>query len=237
MGTIDVMPTSPHPSSERQLDLLLEAEACTPFAKVPPNTRGVGRRVAVDRPGRGAGARNHGRDRDRVTVDLRGLRGRLETRAAQQHITTAALMRSAVLLMLDDGATGGPELDGIKPKAGKVVKLTLRVSSAHATALASRARAAEVSQGRYVCTLLDGMPAPPRPADHSAAVTALRASTDRVAAMSVDLNAFLRLLRLGPNKQMENYRAGLMSLADDMRTHLATASTLIADLAPTRTKR
>ncbi|WP_331175088.1 hypothetical protein [Roseateles sp.] len=139
--------------------------------------------------------------------------------------------------MLDDESTCGTELACIKPEAGKVKKLTLRMSSAHAAALPSRARAADVSQGRYVCTLMDGMPAPPRAADHSASVAALRASTDMVAAMSVDLNAFLRLLRLGPNNQLENYRAGLMSLADDMRAHLATASTLIAVLAPSRAKR
>jgi hypothetical protein len=36
---------------------------------------------------------------------------------------------------------------------------------------------------------------------------------------------------------MENYRVGLMSLADDMRAHLATASALIAELAPSRAKR
>ncbi len=232
---MNVMPTSPHLSSGRQLDLPLEAGACKPSAKVLPNTRGADGRAAVDCPGRGAGARSHGRDR--VTVDLRGLRARLNARAAQQEITAAALVRRAVMLMLDDGATCGPELAGIKPAAGKVMTLTLQMPSLHAAALASRARAADVSRGRYVCKLLDGIPAPPRPADHSATVTALRASTERVTAMSADLNAFLRLLRLGPNKQMENYRAGLMDLADDMRTHMATASALIADLAATRAKR
>jgi hypothetical protein len=235
MGTIDVMSTSTHLSSGRQLDLLLEAEACELSGKVQPCTGSAGRRTAVNRAGRAAGARIH--RRDRVTVDLRGLRARLETRAAQHQVTTATLVRRAVVLMLDDGDVGDAELDDIKPNAGKVKKLTLRVCPVHAAALASRARAADVSQGRYVCTLLDGMPAPPQPTNHSTAVTALRASSDKVAAMSVDLNAFLRLLRLGPNKQMENYRAGLMSLAADMRAHLATASVLIADLAPSRAKR
>lgn len=235
MGTIDVMSTSTHVSSGRQLDLLLEAEASRPSAKVLPCTSGASRRAAVDRAGGAAGTRSH--RRDRVTVDLRGLRTRLEARALQQQVTTAALVRRAVVLMLDDRDLGGAEQGPIELAAGKVTKLTLRVSSVHAALLARRARAADVSQGRYVCTLIDGAPAPPRPADHSAAVTALRASTDKVAAMSVDLNAFLRLLRLGPNKQMESYRAGLMSLADDMRAHLATASALIADLAPSRAKR
>jgi hypothetical protein len=232
---MDVMPTSTHLSSGWQLHLLFDAEACRPSAKVLPSISGAGRRAGVDGTGRAAGGRSL--RRDRVTVDLRGLRTRLEARAHQQHVTTAALVRRAVVLMLDDKDTGGAELACVKPETGKVAKLTLRMSPVHALLLAKRALAADVSQGRYVCTLLDGMPAPARPADHSAAVTALRASTDKVAAMSVDLNAFLRLLRLGPNKEMESYRAGLISLADDMRAHLATASALIADLATPRSKR
>jgi hypothetical protein len=213
------MPTLTPQSSERQLDLLLDTQACKPAAKACAAAR----------------ARVH--RRDRVSVDLRGLRARLETRAAHQQITSAALVRRAVVRMLDDKDPNNAELVCIKPDAGKVAKLTLRLSPVHAFLLARRARAADVSLGRYVCTLLDGMPAPLRPADHSAAVTALRVSTDKVAAMSVDLNAFLRLLKVGPNKQMENYRVGLMSLADDMRAHLATASALIAELAPSRAKR
>lgn len=215
------MPTLTPLSSERQLDLLLDTQACTPTVKACAPARGRVHR------------------RDRVSVDLRGLRARLETRAAQQQITTAALVRHAVARLLDgDPDNDCAELGGTRSvSAGGVVKVTLRLSPVHAVLLARRARAVDVSQGRYVCTLLDGMPAPVRPADHSAAVTALRASTDKVAAMSVDLNAFLRLLKLGPNQQMENYRAGLMSLADDMRAHLATASALIAELAPSRAKR
>lgn len=215
------MPILTSQSSERQLDLLLDTQACKPAAKACAAAR----------------ARVH--RRDRVSVDLRGLRARLETRAAQQQITTAALVRRAVARLFEDDAdNGNAELGEIRSvSGGEVVKVTLRLSPVHALLLARRARAADVSQGRYVCALLDGAPAPPRPADHSAAVTALRASTDRVAAMSVDLNAFLRLLKLGPNKQMVNYRAGLMSLADDMRAHLATASALIAELAPSRAKR
>jgi len=86
----------------------------------------------------------------------------------------------------------------------KVAKVTLRMPPMYAALLARRARAADVAQGQYVCAPLDGAPASPLPADHSAAVAALRASTDRVAAMSVDLNAFLRLLGRVPNKQLDD---------------------------------
>jgi len=57
------MPTSTHLSSGRQLDLLLDAEACKPSATALPRTGGNDRRAAVDRAGRAAGPRAHRRDR------------------------------------------------------------------------------------------------------------------------------------------------------------------------------
>jgi len=187
-------------------------------------------------PTHGSGRSIH--RRDRITVDLRGLRARLETRAAQHQITTAALVRRAVALMLDDGSAHGGEMDCVRQASSReVAKVTLRMSATHAAMLARRAHAADVARGQYICTLLDGAPAPLLPADHSVAVAALRTSTDQVAAMSVDLNAFLRLLGRVPTEQLSKYRGGLEALADDMRVHLAKASTLIADLAPSRRPR
>lgn len=136
--------------------------------------------------------------------------------------------------MLNDGSADSP-LDNLsKSVGGKVAKVTVRMSPMHADALARRARAADVAQGLYVCGLLDAIPAPPLPADHSTAVAALCVSTDRVAAMSADLNAFLPVLERVPEAQLDRYREGLKSLAGDMRAHLATASVLIAALTPSR---
>lgn len=152
------MPTSMHLSDGRQMDLLLDAGACEPSATALPRAGGNGRRAAVDRAGRAAGPRVH--RRDRVTVDLRGLRTRLETRALQQQLTTAALVRRAVVLMLDDGDTGGAELERIEPEAGKVAKLTLRMSPVHALLLASRKLAGAVGEPAS-----SGGPGAARPAD------------------------------------------------------------------------
>jgi len=102
-------------------------------------------------------------------------------RAAQERITTAALVRRALLLMLDEGRPAHDDtVSADKRAVGQVVKVTLRLSSTHAAVLAGQARAADVTQGKYVCGLLDACPPLPLSADHSAAVTELRASTDRV---------------------------------------------------------
>jgi hypothetical protein len=102
---------------------------------------------------------------------------------------------------------------------------------------ARRARAADVSQGAYVAGLINGAAPDPRPPDHAHAVAALTASTDQLAAMGTDLNAFIRLLGRGSSSEVERYRAGIMTLADDVRSHLATVAPLVAELRSARRRR
>ena len=173
--------------------------------------------------------------RDRVTVDLRGIRPQLQAQAAKRQMTAAALIRRAVTEMLDDVPSAAGENESIDGLIGtQVVKVTLRLPVAHAIVLASRARVADVSQGTYVARLIDGTPAQPRAADHAQAVAALRTSTDRLAALSADLNAFMRLLGRAPKGELEPYRASIRSLADDVRAHLASAAALVAALGATK---
>lgn len=175
--------------------------------------------------------------RDRVTVDLRGIRPQLQAHAAKRQMTAAALVRRAVTAILDDAPSGVGDSGPIDSASGTpVVKVTLRLSAAHAVVLASRARVADVSQGTYVARLIDGMPAQPRAPDHTQAVAALMASTDRLAALSADLNAFMRLLGRTPRSELEPYRASIRSLAGDVRVHLASAAALVAAFWATRAR-
>jgi hypothetical protein len=173
--------------------------------------------------------------RDRVTVDLRGIRPRLQAQAAKRQMTTAALVRHAVTAMLDDTPSDVGGYAPIDSASGTpVLKVTLRLPVGHAVVLASRARVADVSQGTYVARLIDGTPAQPRAPNHTQAVAALMASTDRLAALSADLNAFMRLLGRTPSSQLEPYRASIRSLASDVRVHLASAAALVAELRATK---
>ena len=58
-------------------------------------------------------------------------------------------------------------------------------------------------------------------------------STDRLAALSADLNAFMRLLGRTPRSELEPYRASIRSLAGDVNVHLASAAALVAALRAT----
>ena len=176
--------------------------------------------------------------RDRVTIELRGMRERLNALAAARKMTTAALARKALGTLLDDEQSDDQiGSNDTTASDAQVVKVTLRLSAAHAAALATRARAADVSQGAYVAGLIDGTPPNPLPPNHANAVAALVGSTNQLAAMGADLNAFMRLLVRGSSTEMERYRAGILSLADDVRRHLALAALLVAELRSARRSR
>jgi hypothetical protein len=175
------------------------------------------------------------RARERVTIDLRGIGPRLRAHAAARGRTPASLVRTAVLTLMEaDGGNHEPDR-AVQSIDAHLVKLTVRLSAAHAVRLARGARVAGVSQGTYVAGLLDGQPPIARAADHGSAVAALADSTQKVAAMSADIHGFLRLIRNAKAGEAEKYRATLMSLSKDVRLHLEVASRLLAGLtAPQR---
>jgi hypothetical protein len=174
--------------------------------------------------------------RDRVTIDLRGLREPLQARALVNQMTPAALVRQAVLAYL--APKSGDQKPYPKPlkyvREKEVVKVTLRLPAGHATLMNFQARMANVSKSIYVAALIEGAP-PPR--NHAQTVAALQASTNKLAVISTDLSAYLRILHTvkpGASPELERYRAGIKTLNHDIRCHLDTAAELVAELRATR---
>lgn len=177
--------------------------------------------------------------RDRVTVDLRSLREPLETLAATRQLTTAALVRQALVAHLGQQPEEAVphDLPAVMDRDTHLVKVTLRLSSAHALLMSYRASKADVSQGAYVAALIDGAPPPLNPAQ---TVAALRASTDQLAVIGTDLSAFLRVMRTvkpGASQELERYRNGITTLNEDIRRHLTVAAQLVAELQASRRAR
>jgi len=75
--------------------------------------------------------------------------------------------------------------------------------------------------------------------DRREAITALLRSTDQLAVISTDLTTFMRLLRQGKSDspQLEGHRAGLMSLSNDLRGHLAVAGRFLSELHESTSRR
>ena len=178
--------------------------------------------------------------RERVTIDLRGLSAAVQSRAAAERTTIAALARRAITATLDATVLQAELFSAVAAAAPRVppdglpVKVTVRMLPTHAVTLATRAHSADVSQGAYVAGLLDNAPPPPLPPDHRVAIGALLTSTDQLAALSADLNVFMRLLGRGNPAALEPYRASVVSLNKDVQGHLAAASRLMSELKPLR---
>ena len=172
--------------------------------------------------------------RQRVTVDLRGAAARLHAFAAARHMTTAAVVRMAIRRTLDEQVDADTTVlhpaRTLVDRAG--VKVTIRMLPEAATALVSRARAADVSQGNYIAGLLGGSPPPMRPSDHGDAVAALSKSTDALAGLRGDLNAFTRMIRMAGVNGLATQGADLDAMSKRMLEHIAIASRLIIGLQP-----
>jgi hypothetical protein len=167
--------------------------------------------------------------RDRVSVDLRDIGRRFHACRADRNMTASALVRAAVVAFL---GSKEDELakDTAEPVDAGVAKLTLRMGGRHAALLSKRAGAAAVSRGAYIATLLDAMPPGPRSPDHREAVAALAHSTQKLAAMSRDLNVCIRLARPKGTLNVDP-ASSLMQLSQEVRLHLQMASRLVAELA------
>ena len=89
------------------------------------------------------------------------------------------------------------------------------------------ARAAGVSYGTYLASVIDGEPCPGGLAE---AVRALMASTDQLAALSTDLNDFVRLLRRRQIRRGREVPRGVVSLFDEVRQHMRLTAALSAEV-------
>lgn len=176
--------------------------------------------------------------RDRVTVDLRGAGSLVQARAMAQGLTVAAFVRRAVMT-LAEVPVDSTKTRSIAPSEAEqgLIKVTLRLTADHAVLLARRARSAEVSQGRYVAGLLEGVPPPRTAPDRREAIAALAKSTDQLAVMSTDLQTVLRLIRTASPERAEPFRGKVKTLVEDVRAHLDLACRYLADLPHTAARR
>lgn len=177
----------------------------------------------------------------KLQFNLGPLGPRLREHAARMGTSMAVLVRRATLKMLDDERV--PTVDGlVRPPfehSARNVHFHLNLPEACWRELTDRARAADMTRGEFVWSLLKGLSPPAVPADHKAAVLALRESTDRLATLSTDLSEFLRVLKsvAATKEALEPYRASIRSLGDSVREHMRVASVLIAELKPFRRAR
>ena len=172
--------------------------------------------------------------RDRISVDLHGLKAAPVERAQALGVSPSGLVRTTLADALGrsdpiniDRSMPGP-LSGNSDR----VRLCLRMSRAQASATLEGARHAGLNPGDYVGGLVAGVPVllgAGRRTDHLAA---LIASSAELSTFSRNLHHLTKLLRQGEFRSAQEYRPMLDTLGADLRGHLALVAGALADLRP-----
>ena len=172
--------------------------------------------------------------RDRISVDLRGLRAALFTRARERGVTPSDLVRGLLNEALGAAARHPTSEPAPWPStlSGGRVRLSIRLSREQAQLLASAAKAAGLPTGDYITGLAAGVPALFQGGHRADHLAALLASNAELSTLSRNIHHLTTLLRQAEVRAAQEYRAMLDTLADDVRAHLKLASAVLADLRP-----
>jgi hypothetical protein len=174
--------------------------------------------------------------RDRLSVDLHGLKAALFERARLAGTSPSGWVRATLAEALG-GPTGpvdgtrAPRLEG---RAAGRVRLTLRMSRDDASAVLAAARVAGQAPGDFVADLLTRQPAPMPASDRAETIGALIASCAELSTFSRNLSHLVSLLRQGAFRPAEEYRPMLATLGTDVREHLDHFTRVMAELQPRR---
>jgi hypothetical protein len=175
--------------------------------------------------------------RDRITVDMRGLKAALVQRARQQRVAVSVVVREAVTRSLDVSATRGEGVESAVSRSGpnaRVLKISLRMTRDEAGRLDAAARQAGLSRTAFLVGLLDGVRILSS-GGRSEHLAALIASNENVSTLSRNINHLVRLLGESSVRAAQAYREMLETLNDDVRRHLSLASSALAELRPSAT--
>ena len=169
--------------------------------------------------------------RDRISVDLHGLKAMLVEQSAVLGLSPSALVRRALAKELGSSAPAESQRTLTSP-AGKRTRLCLRMRVDDAAATLHVARRAGMSPGDFVAGLVAGVPVALNGGARTDLVVALTASNAELSTLSRNVYHLADLLRQAQVGPALFYRAMLDTLSGDVRRHLALASGVLADLRP-----
>lgn len=172
--------------------------------------------------------------RDRISVDLHGLKTALFDRAQALGTSPSRLVRislaetlgQAMPLDPDHSTQSEPHRDRDR------VRLCLRMNRAHARETVDAARRARLSTGDYVAGLVANVPVLANGNSRSDYLIALTTSSAELATLSRSIRRLTALLREANVEPARPYRTMLDTLAQDVHRHLELAARVLADLRP-----
>ena len=174
--------------------------------------------------------------RDRLSVDLHGLKAALSAHAQAQRVSVSTLIRTAVAREI---GLAEPQSDQRAAAAGRTpcadsVRLCIRMTPDAAKQLAAGARKAGLSRGAYLAGLLANVPVLTTGGGRPEHIAALIASSAELSTLIRNIHRLTTLLRQGDVEPARPYRVMLDTLAGDVRSHLTLAARVLADLQPRR---
>lgn len=172
--------------------------------------------------------------RDRISVDLQGLKAVLMERAQALGVSPSALVRAALAGELGQPAEQVAEQveTRVSRRPGGRARLCLRMELDQAAETMTAARRAGMSPGRYVAGLVAGVPVIQAGGGRAEHAAALIASCAEMSTLSRNIHQLTKLLHQGEVVPALVYRQMLNKLDEDIRRHLVLASGVLADLRP-----
>jgi hypothetical protein len=172
--------------------------------------------------------------RNRISVDLHGLKALLMARAQTLGVSPSELVRKALADELDRsaGSMNEPPAKRTGGRSGERARLCLRMGSDESAATLAAARRAGMNPGQFVAQLVAGVPAILEGGRHADHVAALIACNAELSTLSRNIHHLTHLLRQGDVVPALAYRDMLNTLDGDIRRHLALAACALADLRP-----
>jgi hypothetical protein len=174
--------------------------------------------------------------RDRISVDLHGLKAPLMERAQAVGLSPSLLVRQVLA-----DALGRPALltaeacrTPVQTDPAARTRLCLRMRPEDAAATLQAAHRAGMTTGDYLAGLVAGVSALLEGGRHAETVALLTRATAELAILSRNLYLLCTLMRRGEAELPLPYRSMLDTLARDVRQHLDLASIALADLQPRR---
>ena len=174
--------------------------------------------------------------RDRISVDLRGLKAALVDRAGTAGMSPSRWVRTTLAQALGQVDAGSSRRSGARTLRGADgrVRVHLRLSAGIAKLATDGARRAGVGLSDYVAGLVAHVPALCVGAGFAETAAALRLSTAELATLRRNLHRLSVLLRQADTEGARAYRQLLDTLASDIRRHLELAAAALAQLKPMR---
>jgi hypothetical protein len=172
--------------------------------------------------------------RDRISVDLHGLKAPLVERAQALGVSPSGLVRKTLAEALGRAGKLNIERDAPPPLRGRGdrVRLCLRMSREHARVALEASRLAGLSPGDYIGGLVTEVPVLSAGGSRAEHIATLVASSAELSTLSRNLHRLTALLRQANVEPARPYREMLDTLAAGVRRHLELAARVLADLQP-----